>query len=164
MTPVEKVLVLALGNELAGDDAVGLIAARELRKVVPAEVDIIESGEAGLALLDHFSAYDRVLLLDAVVAPDLEPGRVLHYRMSELRSVANPSPHYAGLPDVQRVAAELGIPYPKEVRALAVAIQQPERVNQGLSEPVSNAVPNLVAEALSVLQGWTSTAVGDGSP
>ena len=46
-------VVLALGNDILGDDAVGFHAARSLRSEPWEGVDVVETGEAGLALLDH---------------------------------------------------------------------------------------------------------------
>lgn len=47
-----RILVLALGNDLLGDDGVGLEAARQIAGQVDGSVDVVETGEAGLALLE----------------------------------------------------------------------------------------------------------------
>jgi Ni,Fe-hydrogenase maturation factor len=43
-------LVLGLGNDILGDDAVGLLAARRLRRHLPASIPILESASGGLTL------------------------------------------------------------------------------------------------------------------
>lgn len=154
MTEQRRILVLGLGNDIAGDDAVGLLAARRLREVLPADVEVQESAEAGLALLDYVAGYDSVLILDAVSSTDLPEGEILEYAPENLRPVLSPSPHYAGLPDLARVARLHGIPYPQEVRGLAMAIRPPDRIREGLSPSVEAALPGFVAAALAIVASW----------
>lgn len=59
-----RILVLALGNDLLGDDGVGLEAARQIAGQVDGSVDVVETGEAGLALLELMEGYERALLID----------------------------------------------------------------------------------------------------
>lgn len=151
-----RTLVLALGNDVAGDDGVGLVTARRLRCLAPADVEIEETGEAGLALLDYMTGYEQALILDAVVSHDVPEGTILPFAMSDLRPIRHLSPHYAGLPDVARIAAQHGIPYPSDVRALGVAIRQPETLREGLSPDIELAVPKLMDAALAVLAEWSS--------
>ena len=48
--PAPRRLVLGLGNDILGDDAVGLLAARRLRVVLPTSIDILEAAGGGLTL------------------------------------------------------------------------------------------------------------------
>ena len=59
-----RILVLGLGNDILGDDAVGLLAARRLRAFLPASVDVLEAAGGGIGLLDVLEGYDCALLLD----------------------------------------------------------------------------------------------------
>ena len=62
-----RILVLGLGNDILGDEAVGLLAARRLRALLPESVDVVESGGGGLDLLDVLEGYDRAILLDSIL-------------------------------------------------------------------------------------------------
>jgi len=70
------ILVLALGNDLLGDDGVGLEAARQIAGQVDGSVEVVETGEAGLALLELMEGYERALLIDSVVTGRYPPGTV----------------------------------------------------------------------------------------
>lgn len=154
MTSAPRILVLGLGNDVAGDDAVGLVAARRLRVLLPHDIRVEESSEAGLALLDLISGHTHLLVLDAVVLEHVPEGSVLEYDLSDLRPVQTLAPHYAGLPDLALVASRYGIAFPETVRALAVAIRQPAELREGLSPPVRAAVDEIVRQALSILKDW----------
>lgn len=61
MTP----LVLGVGNDWRGDDALGLIAARRLRARLDGRADVLESRADAGSLLDAWRGRDVVVLLDA---------------------------------------------------------------------------------------------------
>lgn len=147
-------LVLALGNDLLGDDGAGLFAARLLREEFQEGVEVVESGEAGLALVEMLEGYERALLLDAVVTGRCPPGAVLEFSPQDFQRVVAPSPHYAGLPEAIALAGRLGVTFPKEIRILALEVENPYAFREGLSPPVQEALPALVERAGQVLRGW----------
>jgi hydrogenase maturation protease len=71
-----KTLVLGLGNDILSDDAVGLILARQLATKLAGidGIEVRETMEMGLALLDFLVGYDAVLILDAIQTGQAAPG------------------------------------------------------------------------------------------
>jgi hydrogenase maturation protease len=57
--------IIGLGNELRGDDAVGLMAARRIRQEVGDRVEVIEAEMAGVDLIELMKGTRSVLLIDA---------------------------------------------------------------------------------------------------
>ena len=111
-----KPLVLGLGNELLSDDAVGIIAVREICREDPERADFIECSISGIALIDIMSGYQQAILVDAVHTGKYPAGTVIDLDPDELRLVRSPSPHYAGLPELMALARELNLDYPTDVR------------------------------------------------
>jgi len=153
-----RILVLALGNDLLGDDGVGLEAARQIAGQVDGSVEVVETGKAGLALLELMEGYERALLIDSVVTGRHPPGTVIEFSPEDFRKVVAPSPHYAGLPEVMEMAHRLQIPFPQHIRILAMEVLNPYDFRIGFSEPVQEALPQLVQRARQVLQGWMNQA------
>jgi len=78
-----SILVVGLGNELLGDDGVGIHVLRELgKRCVPANVKLVEAGTAVDTLWDDLIAADRVIVVDAVETGG-EPGAVYRYPYAE---------------------------------------------------------------------------------
>jgi hydrogenase maturation protease len=150
-----RILVLALGNDLLGDDGVGWEAARQLAGQVDGSVDVVETGEAGLALLELMEGYERALLIDSVVTGRYPPGTVLEFSPEDFRKVVAPSPHYAGLPEVMEMANRLQLCSPQHIRILAMEVLNPYEFHIGFSQPVRDALPQLVQQAQQVLSEWT---------
>jgi hydrogenase maturation protease len=74
-----QVLVIGIGNDFRLDDAVGLEAVRELKRLsLPSDVLLIEGVSDGMALLDCWEQDDHVIIVDAVFAAAM-PGTVYRY-------------------------------------------------------------------------------------
>jgi len=73
----ESVLVMGIGNELRGDDAAGLLAARGLlSEKVPSFVTILEMSGDGASFMARWKNINRLILVDAITA-GLPPGSVI---------------------------------------------------------------------------------------
>jgi len=161
-----KTLVLALGNDLLGDDGVGLLAARRVRGALEEAaaggsenggsecVDIVESGEAGLALLEMMEGYRNAILLDAIVTGAHPPGTIIEFGVEDFARVLAPSPHYAGLPEVLALARRLDVDFPEDIRVLAMEVENPYEFQETLTEAVGRALPGYVEAILGNLQEW----------
>jgi hydrogenase maturation protease len=160
----QRILVLGLGNDILGDDAVGLLAARRLRASLPASVDVQESAGAGLDLLDVLEGYGGALILDAIVTGAHPPGTVLEFSAADFREVVAPSPHFAGLPELLQMARQLAIPFPETISVLACEVADPYQIREGLSPPADAALPALVARAERIVASWVSGSAPPPSP
>ena len=74
-------VVIGIGNEYRGDDAVGIVVARRLRAQLPHEIKIIEAGGEGASLLNAWQGATSVVLLDAVQS-GARPGTIHRFDAS----------------------------------------------------------------------------------
>jgi len=58
-------LVIGIGNAYRGDDAVGLVVARQLRELAPAGVQVLDHGGEGADLMETWRDARAVILIDA---------------------------------------------------------------------------------------------------
>jgi hydrogenase maturation protease len=70
-----SVLVIGVGNEMRGDDAVGLIVARRLRMKLAGEAVIVEEDGDGPRLVERWKGFNETILVDAVRS-GAEPGQI----------------------------------------------------------------------------------------
>jgi hydrogenase maturation protease len=95
-----RLLVLGVGNPLMGDDGIGLVVARALRRRRIAGVEIVEAGTPGFGLIDMLSSVEQAVLIDAVDA-GCAPGSVFWVRSEDLTTRwKRQSLHQVGLGDV----------------------------------------------------------------
>jgi len=157
-------VVLALGNDILGDDGIGFHAARHIRSQSLDGVDVVETGEAGLALLDHLEGYDRALILDAIATGQCRPGTVLSWQRKDFKDIVSPSPHFSGLPELMNLAERVGMHFPKDIRVLAMEVDDPTVFRETLTPEAQKALPELVMRARSVLtEEWSHSSGRQGS-
>ena len=78
-----KTLILGLGNAILSDDGVGIYVVRELRdRVNRREVEVVETGLAGLRLLDLLTGYDKAIIVDAIESGEGSAGDI--YRLTPI--------------------------------------------------------------------------------
>ena len=147
-----NLLILGVGNPMAGDDGFGVAGVRELlRHPLPEGVVAIDGGTAGLGLAAVIEEARRVIVLDAADMGKV-PGDVVQFTPDEVRSKAGRqqlSLHQSDLLGTLRLMAELGTCPPVTIIAV-----QPLRVDygEGLSEPVQAAIPKALQLVRSLIR------------
>lgn len=159
-----RILLLSLGNDILGDDGIGLAAARILRERCDGGVDFVETAGSGLDLLDIVEGYDRALILDAISTGLYPTGTILELSLEDFQKMVGPSPHYAGLPETVKLAEQLGIPFPREVTLLAMEVENSYQFREGLSLTAAGALTELVTRAGKVLKDWTKEDIRTNTP
>jgi len=149
-------LLLALGNDIMRDDAAALVAADILKERFSGRVDFVSTIKVGLTLMDIMSGYDRVLLLDTIITGEHEPGTIMEFSEADFKTILELSPHFMSLPDVIELAKRLSIDFPKEIRILALEIEQPLEFGETLSPAIAQAIPEYVQKAEHLLGRWLS--------
>lgn len=150
-----KILVLAVGNTLVGDDGAGAACLEVMARTWDGApgVDLVDGGTLGLYLIDRVAGYEKVLFLDAVALPE-PPGTVIAAVDEEVKTVFRTifSPHQAGVNDLLSALALMGR-RPANVALVGVV---PETIDYGigLSATVEAALPRMSAIASEVVAGW----------
>lgn len=160
------VMVAGLGNEMRGDDAVGILVARELHGRAAAHgIEVRERPGEPIALLDDWPGRDAAVLVDAM-SSGAAPGTIARFnatgeRLHEtLRRSA--STHAISLAQVLDLAAALDrlpsrvIVYAVEGRDFTVGHQLSAEVHAALPE-----VTNLVLREASRLSVVTTNRISN---
>ena len=80
-----KIMVMGVGNILLSDEGLGVHFLKELGgDDLPANVEVLEGGTAGLELIHLIDEVDFLIVVDAVNAKT-EPGAVFRFRPMDLR-------------------------------------------------------------------------------
>ena len=151
-TSPRRVVVLGIGNTILSDEGVGVHAAAALRDAyaLPAGVEVIDGGTAGMELLDALSGVDLLLVLDAVKA-HCAPGSLVCLTGSELPVFfrSKLSPHQVSICDVL-ASLEFAGDAPRDLVLVGV---EPQSLELGLelTPTVARRVPDMVSAAVAQL-------------
>ncbi|MDR3573833.1 MAG: hydrogenase maturation protease [Anaerolineaceae bacterium] len=150
--PVQKTLVIGLGNPLLGDDGVGWVIAERLREVqlLPLDVEIDTLALGGIGLMERLVGYQRAVIIDALKTGHFPNGSVHSFRLDDLENQFAghlASAHETNLQTALEMGRELGADLPSEV--LVVAIESPYIYD--FSEQLSPEVASAVEKAAQLV-------------
>jgi len=160
----KTVLVVGIGNELLGDEGLGVRVARRLAaaNLLPAHVAVLECGTCLLDALPEMSRYSRVIIVDAIRG-GREAGTVYRAEISgdlsgQLPAVPSLSLHQWGVMETLQAAKLLGLSPPR----ITVVGAEPEHVHASLelSPALARAEAEIVARLLSELGADRSNRPG----
>lgn len=147
-----QMLVLGVGNDMMGDEGVGVRIARQLNNsfVFPAEVEVIDGGVDGISLLPLIRSAAEVVIVDAVDR-DARPGSIFMFNSEEmpLADAQQLSGHDNGIIEALDAAARMG----EQIDAMIIGVQ-PKRTDafgNGLSKPVTKNVNRVIEIILDLL-------------
>ncbi|MFX1546663.1 MAG: hydrogenase maturation protease [Promethearchaeota archaeon] len=139
-----KILVLGIGNELAGDDIIGIIAVREVAKIGPADVDYKQLSTGGLQVLETMLGYDKVLIVDSIETNSLKK-RILRLTSEDLnKATFLASPHDINFPTALEIGRK-SLPelMPKMIKIIGIEIPVQENISDQVSEETMAKIPTL---------------------
>ncbi|MCG8423476.1 MAG: hydrogenase maturation protease [Proteobacteria bacterium] len=151
-----RLAVIGVGNPHRSDDAVGLWAARALRRRVvgtwPSGWRVLECSGEATALMDAWSGFDAAVIVDAVSA-GASPG-TLHRLDGVAESVPESflrcSTHSFGVAEAIELARVLG-ELPGQLIVYGVEADTFDH-GEGLSAAVESAVPHVVDRILAEIR------------
>lgn len=151
----DRIGVFGIGNILLLDEGVGPEVAHALERdyEFPSNVDIMDRGTMGYALIGDFENYDYILTVDAVDGTGEEPGTVFTFDPADM--AANPcdvrGAHDTRFSDVLLACDLMG----RRPNALCVGVQienmSPAEMVIGLTPKVNEAIPLLCETVLALL-------------
>ena len=167
-----ELLILGVGNLIAGDDGVGvhavrhLLANRSAMARLPSGVQVVDGGTLGISLLPLLERADALVLVDAMELEE-DAGTVRVLRGDEIRAhlAQHLSVHQAGVADLLAVSSLVGRA-PRQVRLVGVQ-PGPHRIGTELSPAVAAVLPFAlrgVEDAIWEMVIGSFSRVGAGGP
>ena len=151
-----KTLVLGIGNDILGDDGVGIHIARAVaRRVSTTDVKVEETGAAGLSLLELIKGYERLIVADAILTDNTEVGKIHRLALKDLAKTNNSiTPHDAALVTTLEIGNSL-FPgeMPREVVVYGVQTANVEHFTGRMTPAVKAAVPEAARLILAEIKG-----------
>ncbi len=149
-----KTLVVCLGNELVGDDGVGIRVGRVLRGLsLPAGTELRIRPNLGLELIELLGEFERVILVDAMTT-GRRPGTCEIINVAEAEGMAScpTCAHSIGVPEILQIGRKL---YPDRmsgvVRIVGIEGEAMTEFGVGLTEPVRRGMVRAVDVVLEAL-------------
>ncbi len=134
-----------MGNPILSDDAVGLLVAPRLSHgELPEGVEVRESEQGGLRLLDLVGGFSRLIIIDALKT-GRTPGEVVVFSEEDFAGGHRyGSAHSISLRTALELGRRLGYDMPGQVTVFAIEADDVETFGERLSPPVAAAAARVV--------------------
>ena len=152
--PARQLLLLGLGNDILTDDAVGLFVVRELQSKLAAHpsIDVRETTEMGLALLDFITGYRTVVIVDSIQTGKASPGFLHELDAPALNQLTGRTPHFVGVSETLALGRQLGLAMPEQVRIFAIEVEDPFTLGTAMTPALQSALPGIVQRIAVALE------------
>ncbi len=143
-----KILILGVGNPILTDDGAGIKIAQKLKEEKP-ELEVIETSEAGIALLDFVVGYDKLILIDSIKTEEGEVGELYKLRLEDLGPTMNFSTfHGIDIATAFELGQKLGYKMPHHISIYAVVIKDNTTFGEECTEKVGERIPFITKQII----------------
>ncbi|MFC1906296.1 hydrogenase maturation protease [Chloroflexota bacterium] len=143
-----NVLILGIGNPILTDDGVGIIIAQKLKEKNP-ELVVIETSEAGIALLDFVIGYKKLIIIDSIKIEEGKPGDLYKLELEDLKPSKDlSSSHGIGIATAVELGKRLGYNMPKNTSMYAVNIKDNTTFGENCTRMVKEKIPLITKQII----------------
>jgi hydrogenase maturation protease len=150
---LKPILVLGLGNILLQDEGIGVRVVQQLQQdyLLPAQVEILDGGTAGMALYEHIIDRTHLIVIDAVNTGQ-PPGTLVTLEHAAIPAYfrTKVSPHQMALSDIL-AALQIGGQTLPEIILLGI-VPVSLQTGIGLSDSVGDKLGTLLEMTVGALR------------
>ena len=141
-------LILGIGNPILSDDGVGIKIAQKLEEQKPC-LDVEQTNEAAIALLDLITGYDKLIIIDSIKTKQGKPGELYKLKLEDFRpNLDFSSSHGIDIATAFEVGQGLGCNMPQCVSIYAVEIKDNSTLSEQCTEEVAENIPFMVKQII----------------
>lgn len=143
-----KTIILGFGNPILTDDAVGIRIAEELEGEFP-DITVEAFCEAGLAILEEVTGYDRLVIIDSIKTGKGKPGELYKLELEDLNPRSDfSSSHGLDIATAFKLGEKLGYPLPQEVSIYAVEVKDNTTFGEECTPELKRSIPLIVGQII----------------
>jgi len=141
-------LVLGVGNSILTDDGVGIKIAHKIKEGNP-ELEVIETSEGGMAILDHVLGYDKLIIIDSIKTGRGKPGELYKLELEDLKPASDfSSSHGISIATAFELGQRLGYRMPRFVSIYAIEIKDNSTFGEECTEEVEERIPSIARKIM----------------
>ncbi|MEO0123147.1 MAG: hydrogenase maturation protease [candidate division WOR-3 bacterium] len=128
-----KKLLLGLGNEYCGNDALGIIIAQRLKDIFP-DYELKTGAFSGIDFLEAIEGFDEVIVIDSFLKPDLPPGSLIELRLEDFAGLKSFSYlHSLNFANAVELGRQLNIKLPEKIKIFGIVVDKKGTIGEEIS-------------------------------
>jgi hydrogenase maturation protease len=143
-----KTLILGIGNPILTDDGVGIKIVQELKASKP-ELEVAETSEVGMALLELVAGYDKLIIIDSIKTGRGKPGELYKLELEDLKPYMYfSSSHGIDIPTVIELGQRAGYKMPGYIRLYAVEVKDNSNFGEECTREIEESIPFIIKQII----------------
>ncbi len=139
-----KRIILGIGNEYCGNDALGIIIARRLKESLP-EYDLMTGAFSGIDFIEAIEGYDEAIVVDIIINPDVPVGSVSELKIEEFEGLNNFSYiHSMNLASAIELGKQLQIKLPENLKIFGIVVDKKGEIGEEMSSAVKDKLDEII--------------------
>jgi hydrogenase maturation protease len=151
---MNKILLMAIGNDIRGDEGIALSVGKELEGTFTNKIDFIEVSDTGMELLSVFDDYEKVLIITIAESIEKLIGTITEFDITAIQKETISSSHYFGLSQIISLSENIKIPLPDTVKIISIEIQKANTISEKFSTIITGKRSLLLEKSMLILNQW----------
>ena len=142
-------LILGVGNPILTDDGIGIKIAQKLEEENP-ELEVIETGEGGVGILDLIMGYDRLIIIDSIKTEQGEIGELYKLEVKDLKPATDfSSSHGVDIATALELGRGLGYKMPEDISIYAIEIRDNTTFGEKCTKEIKERIPFIAKQIIN---------------
>jgi len=139
-----KKLLLGIGNEYCGNDALGIIIAHRLKEFFP-EYDLKTGAFSGIDFLDAIEGYDEVIVIDSLLKSDTPAGSLIEIKLEDFVGLKSFSYlHSMNLATAIELGRQLNLKLPAGIKIFGIVVDRKGDIGEELSLDIKENLNKII--------------------
>jgi hydrogenase maturation protease len=141
-------LILGIGNPILTDDGVGIKVARSIKEKNP-DLEVIETSEAGMSLLEDTVDYDKLIIIDSIKTGQGKTGELYKLELEDLKpSGYFPTSHGLDIATAFELGQKLGYKIPRSISIYAIEVQDNANFCEECTAEIQKEMPFIIKQIM----------------
>ncbi len=151
----KEIIIVGIGNPILRDDGAGIYAARMIKGFLKDldgfNVEVVETTEAGLELIEIMEGYEEGILIDSIKTPESNLGTIYKLKVDELNKRDPLNVHLMDLMTALEWGKRIGVKLPEALSIYAIGVLDNSTFGEEMTPEVYQKLPDLAHRVIKDL-------------
>ena len=150
----DDIMVLGLGNEVLGDEGLGLKIVEDLKYSFSfPNLNYVKATRGGLEIIDYIKDYNEVVIVDTIATSKGQPGDIYYFTPENYRETLHlSSSHDVNFQTAIKTGEALGFNMPGKIDIIAIEIIHDLELGQQFSNNILEKYDEIMLEVMNFIR------------
>lgn len=143
-----KKLIIGIGNEYCGNDAIGILIARQLKDNLQ-DWDLKTGAFSGINFIEEIEGYEWIVVIDSLYKPNMPNGEVIELKIEDFAGVKSFSYiHSLNLASAIELGRHLELKLPDNIRIFGITVNKRGEIGLEIEQSLKTKIKVIVSDII----------------